>query len=123
LPLFNRNQGQIDIQKATRASLYQTYRARFDQAASDASRVWNTTQIMSRQLKNARTLVPTLEQRATAADQEFKQGNLDVATYTAMKLNLATEQEEAIRLQVSLEQAQAALHILPGLPLNAIPAS
>ncbi|MGH8024325.1 MAG: TolC family protein [Limisphaerales bacterium] len=118
LPLFNRNQGQIDIQKATRAWLYQDYQARLDQAAGDASKVWNASKIISRRLETVQASLPALEQSATAARREFKQGDLDLATYITMNLNLATEQEEAIRLQVSMAQAQSALQILLGLPLN-----
>lgn len=118
LPLFNRNQGQIDIQRATRESLYQTYQARLDQAASDADRVWKTTLVLSHQLGDIETLLPPLEKNATVAHKDFQQGNLDVGTCISIKLNFQTEQVEAIRLRALLEQAQAALRILLGLPLD-----
>lgn len=118
LPLFNRNQGQIDIQRATREVLYQTYQARLDQAASDADRVWKATLIMSNQVRDAEALLPALEKSAMAADENFQQGNLNASTYFSIKVNFQTEETEAIRLRVSLEQARAALEILLGLPLT-----
>lgn len=118
LPLFNRNQGQIDIQRATRELLYQTYQARLDQAASDADRVWKATLIMSDQLRDVEALLPGLERNAIAADKNFQQGNLDTSTYISIKSNYQMEQEEAIRLRALLEQARAALETLLGLSVE-----
>lgn len=118
LPLFNRNQGQIDIQRATRDSLYQTYQARLDQAESDADRVWKTTLILSRQLHSVEAMLPALERDANAAEMSFQKGDTDMSGYLGIQLNCQTEQAEAIRLRASLEQAQSALQILLGLSLD-----
>lgn len=118
LPLFNRNRGQIAIQQATRAVLYQTYQARLDQAVSDADQVWKAAQIMARQLRDLDARLPALEKTAAAAERSFRQGNLDAGAYASLKANFLTEQANAIRLRASLEQARSALATLLGLPFD-----
>jgi len=118
LPLFNRNRGQIAIQRATRAVLRQTYQARLDQAASDADQVWQATRIMQCQLRDLDARLPILEKTAAAADQSFRQRNLDAGLYVNVKSSVLAKQAEAIRLQASLDNAQSALKTLLGLPFG-----
>lgn len=116
LPLFNRNRGEIAIQRATRAALYQTYQARLDQAVSEADQVWRAAQIIAHQLRDLESQLPVLRKSAAAAERSYRQGNLDLATYVSLKSNFLTAQAEAIHLRASLEQSQAALQTLLGLP-------
>lgn len=117
LPLFNRNRGQIAIQRATRALLRQTYQARLDEAASEADQLWEATRIMTHQLQDLDAKLPALETNVAAADASYRRGDLDSASYVGLKSNFLAKQAEAIRLQRSLAQAQSALEILLGLPL------
>ncbi len=121
LPLFNRNQGQIAIHKATRAQLYQTYQARLDQAASEVDQIWQAMPIMEQQLRDLEAHLPVLAKSAEAAEQSFQQGNLDLSTYLGVKLSWQPGQAEVIRLRAALERAQAALQMLLGLPLDTSP--
>jgi outer membrane protein, heavy metal efflux system len=116
LPIFNHNRGQIAIQRATRAMLYQTYQARLDQAVSEANQIWQATQIMEHQLHDLDERVSKLKEIAAAAEHNFQQGNLNAATYASLKSNFLTEQTNDIRLRASLAQARAALNILLGWP-------
>ncbi|MDE3068521.1 MAG: TolC family protein [Verrucomicrobiota bacterium] len=116
LPLFNRNRGQIALQRATRAVLYQTYEARLDQAVSQADQIWKATRIMSRQLHDFESCLPPQQRLAAAAERSFRQGNLDLAAYVSLKASLLSQQAAAVRLRVSLARAQSALEILLGLP-------
>ncbi|MGH7953047.1 MAG: TolC family protein [Limisphaerales bacterium] len=115
LPIFNRNRGQIAIQRATRAMLYQTYQARLDQATSEADQIWQAAQIMAHQLQDLDARLPVSKKIATAAEQNFRQGNLDAAAYISLKSNFLVQQAQAIRLRASLDRAQSALDILLGL--------
>jgi outer membrane protein TolC len=121
LPLFNRNRGQIAIQQATRAVLCQTYQARLDQAVSDADQIWQATRILVQQLRDLDARLPALKKIAVAAEQSFREGNLDTATYISLKSNFLTEQTIAIRLRSSIEQAESALATLLGLPFGSPP--
>jgi len=118
LPLFNRNRGQIAVERATRAVLRQTYQARLDQAVGDADQVWKAIAIMRGQLQDLDARLATLEKTASAATQSFQQGNLSAGVYVSMESNLPGRREEAIRLRASLESAQSALRTLLGLPLG-----
>lgn len=117
LPLFNRNRGQIAVQRATRARLYQAYQARLDQAVSEADRVWQATRIMARQLRDLQTRLPDLKGSAAAAERSYRQGNLDAAAYSDLQSNFLNAQAAVIRLRASLARARAALNVLLGRPL------
>lgn len=119
LPIFNRNRGQIAIQRATREVLRQTYQARLDATESEADRVWRTTQILSAQLNDLNTQLPLLEQAAIAAEQSFHQDNLNAGLYINTRSNFLAKQVEAIRLRTSLDTARSDLRVLLGMPFNA----
>lgn len=118
LPLFNHNQGQIAIQRATRAALRQSYQARLDQAVNKAHELWRATRIMQRQLRSLRARLPELEQTTQAARRSFEQGNMSAGTYINLRSSLLAKRVELIRLQASLQEAQAALETLLGMPLS-----
>lgn len=118
LPLFNRNRGQIAIQKATRELLRQTYQARLDAAQSQADEVWKAAQIMQRQLRDLNAQLPLLEKSAAAARQSLREYNVNAPLYVILQSNLLARRAEAIRLQASLESARCALNTLLGLPLR-----
>ncbi|HEV2133620.1 MAG TPA: TolC family protein [Terracidiphilus sp.] len=119
LPLFNRNRGQIAIQRATRDLLRQQFQAQLDAAVSQADQVWKAAEIMSSQLRQLDAELPALRDTATAAEQNLRQNNLDAGLYVTAQSNLLANQSEEIRLQASLENAQSALSTLLGLPFGA----
>ncbi|MDE2464977.1 MAG: TolC family protein [Alphaproteobacteria bacterium] len=118
LPIFNHNQGQIAIQRATRAVLRQTYQARLDTATNQAHEVWRGDHILAAQIRNLDTELPQLRNRAEAAKASLEQNNLDAAAYVAMETGYLAKREEAVRLRASLDSSRAVLHILLGLPLD-----
>lgn len=119
LPVFNRNRGQIAVQKATRESLRETYQAHLDAAQSQADQVWKATRIMAAQLQELDAQLPVLEKTATAAERSYRQNNLNAGLYVSMQSDLLSKQAEAIRLRASLDNAQSALRTLLGLPFAA----
>jgi outer membrane protein, heavy metal efflux system len=123
LPIFNRNRGQIAIQRATRAVLYQTYQARLDQAVSEADQIWQATQIMAHQLQDLDERLSKLKEIAAAAEYNSRQGNLDAATYVSLKSNFLVQQAQVIRLRAALDKAQSALRMLLGLPFDDQPSA
>ena len=117
LPIFNRNRGQIAIQKATRELLRQTYQARLDAAQSQADEVWKAAEIMEGQLRDLDAQLPLLDKTATAARQSLQEYNVNAPLYISLESNLLAKRAEAIRLEASLESARCALNTLLGLPL------
>lgn len=119
LPLFNRNRGQIAVQRATRALLRQTYQARLDQAVSDADQIWKANGIMQNQLLNLEARLALLRKAASAARRSFQQKDLSTGIYVNAESNLSNRRAEAIRLRASLERGEAALQTVLGLPFGA----
>lgn len=118
LPVFNRNRGQIAVQRATREVLRQQYQAQLDAAVSQADRVWKASQITASQLRDLDAQLPLLQQTAMAAEQSFRQDNLNAALYLDTRSALLTKETEAIRLRESLENSRSALSTLLGLPFS-----
>ncbi len=118
LPLFNRNRGHIAIARATRALLRQTYQQRLDTAVNHAHELWCATRIMSKQLKTLQGQLPVLERTTAAARRSFQQGNMSAGTYISLRSNLLAKRAEAVQLQASLEETQAALETLLGMTID-----
>lgn len=118
LPLFNRNRGQVAIQRATRALLRQTYEARLDQAVGNADQTWKAAQILQAQLGNLNARLPTLQKTAMAAEQNVRRYNANVGLYVSVESSYLAAQAEAIRARASLETARSALRTLLGLPFG-----
>jgi outer membrane protein TolC len=73
---------------------------------------------MAHQLQDLDARLPALKEIAAAAERNFRQGNLDAATYVSLKSNFLAQQSQAIRMRAALARAHAALEILLGLPFN-----
>jgi cobalt-zinc-cadmium efflux system outer membrane protein len=119
LPLFNRNQGQIALERATRSELRQTYQARLDQAAGQADQVWQATQIMDRQLSQLDMRLTTLRNTESAAKKSFEEGNLSAALYVQTELSLLSAEADDIQLRAARDRAESVLDTLLGVPFNA----
>ena len=68
LPLFDRGQSAIAIERATREQLRAEYEARLDQATGDAWRLWNEMQEVGTEIHDLNTYLPQLQ--TTTADAE-----------------------------------------------------
>ncbi len=119
LPVFNRNRGQVAVERATRDLLRQTYQARLDAAQNQADQVWKAAQIMKAQLNDLNAQLPLLEETAAAAVQSFQRSDLNAPPYITIESNLLAKRAEAIRLRASLDSARSALRTLLGLPFQA----
>lgn len=117
LPVFNRNQGQIAVARATREVLRETYQARLDGAVSDAHRVWSTIQILSGQLHALEQRLPALQRTEAAVERSFREGNVDAGTYISLRTSLLAKRAEAVQLHASMAKARATLVTLLGMPL------
>ena len=118
LPLFNRNRGDIAVQRATRAQLRAEYQARLDTAFVDAQRAWTTMRLLSRQLRAARARLPALAMMTAKARYGFDSGALDPLVFLTLETNLLAKRSEVIRLEQSLREAQVGLETLLGITLD-----
>ena len=123
LPIFDRNQGGIALETATREQLRREFTARVTAATGEVQALLSEQALVARQLVD---LEPRLREARTIAqrtENAFKQGTFDERAYVDIQsARLAREQEK-----VGLEQAQldgrVALATLvgAGFPLVVIP--
>lgn len=71
---------------------------------------------MAREYRDLNARLAELEKTAMAAEQGFREGNLDADSYVGLQSNYLEERVAALRLSASLDKAQAALDTLLGLP-------
>jgi outer membrane protein TolC len=81
LPIFNRNQGNIAIERATRQQLHDEFAARLIAARSEVTGMLADQEILERQLTAKREQQVALELSAERADQAYRAHDLDERAY------------------------------------------
>ena len=79
LPIFNRNQGNIAIERATRQRLYDEYQARLNEAFSQVARLSAEWKLTIKQHEAARGILPELEVSARRAQKALEAGQPGLA--------------------------------------------
>lgn len=118
LPLFNRNRGQIAVQRATRAALRQEYQARLDEAAGEADELRQSSAIMFQHLREAEAGLSPAAEALAAAGRICRRGELSEAAYMALASAYASRKTAALRLEADYADAEGALRLVLGLPLH-----
>lgn len=88
LPLFDRNQGNIAIEQATRAQLRAEYQARLDAAYGAAKRLVSELHLAERQYRSSAASVRRLRDAVTSAEPAFRAGNLDERLFVELRTSL-----------------------------------
>lgn len=118
LPIFNRNRGNIAIQRATRAQLRAEYQARLDAAFSEADRFRVQALDIAAELRRVRAELPRIERTAKAAEAAFMAHNLPAATYLSLQTASLDKQIEALTLERSLTDTAIGIETLLGEPIG-----
>ncbi|WP_254700209.1 TolC family protein [Trinickia violacea] len=118
LPVFNRNQGNVAIENATRQRLRDEYQNRLNQAYADVAHLRADTAILARQLDQAEAAMPGIESDAQHAGQAYAQHNLALGAYTDAQSALLTKRVDVATLRESLAEQRVGLQALLG---SAIP--
>jgi len=118
LPLFDRNQGEIAVQTATRAQLRTEYQARLDQATTDAWRIWTEMQELNTAIQGIESQLPILQMNADAAERAYQAGDLAALTYVALQEGLLNRQAELSDLRQSLWSDAIALSSVIGTQIQ-----
>lgn len=120
LPLFDRNQGNIAIQRATRAQLQAEYQARLDQTTGDTWRIWNEMQELNTAYNEVQMSLPQLQANADAAERAYMNGDLPALTAVALQSALITREAEAADLKQSLWSDSIALASVLGTQVEPV---
>ena len=118
LPLFDRNQGNIAIQRATRAQLQSEYQARLDQTASDAWRIWAEMQELNTAIREIEASLPQLRTSAANAERAYMAGDLPALTAVTLQSAVLTREAELSDLKQSLWSDAIALSSVLGTQIE-----
>lgn len=114
LPIFNRNQGFIAIEAATRRQLGAEFTARVTAAAGEIEALLAQQVVLTRQRA---AVVSRLEEARTIAERvekAFKAGNFDERSYVDIAVARLSREQELIGLEQALLDGQVALATLIG---------
>ena len=120
VPIFDRNQGVIATERATRQRLRDEYNQRVFEARSDIAAAIADVRSLNRQIAAAEEALPLLEKLVSSAQTAVEQRNADVLSYYTARSNLLQKRIQLIKLQEQLLEAHTVLEIASGryLPMN-----
>jgi len=114
LPIFDRNQGNIAIERATRQGLRDEYQARLDAAYGAAGRLITELNLIEAQYRASLTSIRRLRDAAEVADRAYAAGNLDERSYVDLHASLLAKQIESLKLEQTLLEQRIVLQTLIG---------
>lgn len=117
LPVFDRNQGNIAIARATRAQLHADYAARLAGAIGTVEAMLAEMTQLSEQLARARRDLPATFSAANRAQAAFAAGNIDARAAVDLISNRFAKEQEIMTLEQALLDRQVAMQTLTGAGL------
>lgn len=114
LPVFDRNQGNIAQERATREQLHAEFRARLIAAKSEVEAMLADQVLLQKQLEAKHALLAQMEPMATHVQSAFHQGDIDERSYVDLVASRNAKQQEILALQLVLHEQQIAIATLVG---------
>jgi outer membrane protein TolC len=123
LPIFDRNQGNVAIERATRQQLHDEYAARLTAAVGQVRAMLSEIQQLEQQLARAQRNLVNTTRIAAQAEAAFAAGNIDERGYVDLVTARFTKEQEIVNIeQLLLEQRVAIATLIgAGMPQIAIP--
>jgi outer membrane protein TolC len=122
LPLFDRNQGNIAIARATRQQLHDEYAARLNAAHNELAALLSEQAQASAQLAALRPLALAATRDAAQATSAWQGGLIDLRSYVDLGAAALARQSAVIALEQALLEQQSALDTLIGTGMpNSLP--
>ncbi len=114
LPLFNRNRGNIAIERATRIQLKDAYQLRVLSARSDVKRLQADLRTLDQRLPQLQDHVRQLDKALRSAEQAWQAQLLDWPLYLAIRSNALSADIELLLLRQERARQSIALQALLG---------
>jgi outer membrane protein TolC len=123
LPIFDRNQGNVAIERATRQQLHDEYAARLTAADGQVRAMLSEIKQLEEQLGRARRDLVGTSRIAAQAEAAFAAGNIDERGYVDLVTARFTKEQEIVNIEQSLLEQRVAIATLigAGMPQIAIP--
>jgi outer membrane protein TolC len=118
LPIFNRNRGNIMVARATRRQLKAEFNASLASAEGGAQQAELALRVLERERAAARTRLAEARRDTAGAAGAFRNGLIDLLSYTSLISQEATRQTELTTLDQKIAAGRIALASLlaPALP-------
>jgi outer membrane protein TolC len=123
LPIFDRNQGNVAIEKATRDQLRAEFDARLSAAHSEVLASLATQRLIARQLDQERAEMPVLKGFADQAQNAMKNRDIDERSFIDLVSANYVKQQTVLALEQLLLEQEVAIATLigAGMPRAAMP--
>jgi cobalt-zinc-cadmium efflux system outer membrane protein len=121
LPIFDRGQGAIALERATRQKLRDEYINRVFEARSDVATALADIQALEKQIAAAEAALSVLQRLVQVYGTAFQQGNSDAFSYYSAQNNLNQKTIQILKLKEQLIETRIALEIAAGRYLPARP--
>lgn len=115
LPIFDRNQGVIAQEKATRQQLFDEYVNRVFEARSEIARLVANVESINEQIRVSRAAQPALVRLLETYRKASERGQADLLSYYTAWNNVTSNRLETLSLQTDLVETQIALELAAGL--------
>lgn len=115
MPIFDRNQGAIAIERATRRQLFDEYVSRVFQARADVEMVVARIRYLNKQIAAAAAAEPDLRKLVDEYRKALAEGRVDALTYYGAWNDLTANRMELLNLKGQLAQAVVALELAAGM--------
>jgi outer membrane protein TolC len=119
LPVFDRNQGNIAVERATRKQLYDEYFQRVSDAKFEIAQALSQIESDTQQIDAIKLYLPVLEGLAENYKKAAENGTVNFPDYYQMLFDLYSKQAELLKLQGSLVDELITLEIASGRYLPA----
>jgi outer membrane protein TolC len=120
LPIFNQNQGNIAIERATQQQLHDEYAARLTGAIGQVRAMMAEINLLSHQRETVRRDLAVTQHAAAQADAAFRAGNLDERSYVDLVSARLTKEQEIVTIEQLLLDQQVAIATLIGAGMSPI---
>ncbi len=114
LPLFDRNRGNIAIERASRQQLKDIYRARVLTTRSDMQRIVSDLATLDRQARTLAAHARELDAALDAAQNAWRVGTLNWPTYLVIRSNALTAELDLLAVKQEQATQSIALQALLG---------
>jgi outer membrane protein TolC len=114
LPIFDRNQGAIATEKATRQRLFDEYAQRLFEARSDVAMALEDLAAISDQIDASNKTLSGLQKLVATYRSALQSGNLDVISYYQTVSDLVQKELDILKLKQQLMDNLVALELAAG---------
>jgi len=117
LPIFNRNQGNIAIEKATRAKLHDEYVNRLNADRAQIRGLLADQALLQRQRTTASAAAREADSAGRSADSAYASTLIDARSYADLVAAALSRKQEVVMIDQAILEGQAALATLTGIAM------